>query len=131
MTRTLSSVKNKADEFVTLNGGSIIGNINGRDGTIAYKILNDNRMFHVYYSRRWYYNPDGISIPEHALNEGLRENASIVVYIIDECVWQYATKWIGKKLHNSLSGTTEVLLLKENLLTGTFTQEQGGMDTFL
>ena len=126
-----SSVRTKTDEFTESNGGNIVGSIDGKKGVIAYKVLNNGRMFHIYYSRRWYYNPDGISIPEHALSVGLKENASIVVYIMDECVWQYATKWTGKNLQNSLSGTTEVLLLKENLLTGTFVQEQGGMDSFI
>lgn len=127
----LSSVKEKADEFVQLNGGEIVGSIGDEKGMIAYKVLNNDRMFHIYYSRRWYYNPDGISVPEYALDIGVKENASIVVYIINEYVWQYATKWTGKKLHNSRSGTTEVLLLKENLLSGTFIKEQGGMDSFL
>ena len=88
----MSSVRKKAEEFVELHGGSIVGDIPLREGPVSFKVLIDNRMFHIYFSRRWYYNPDGISIPMETLEVGLEENATIVMYVNNECVWQYATE---------------------------------------
>lgn len=127
------SLIQKAEEFVELHGGKVTGTIPGRDGAIAYKVRRDERMFHIYYSRRWYYRPDGISIPEHALEVGLKENATIVVYVINECVWQYATEWhrLSTNIKNTThGGTIEKLILKEDLLIGSFNQGRKGMDEF-
>ncbi len=127
------SLIQKAEEFVELHGGKVTGTIQGRDGAIAYKVVNGERTFHIYYSRRWYYQPDGISIPEHALEVGLKENATIVVYVINECVWQYATEWykLSTNIKNTThGGTTEKLILKEDLLVGSFNKPRKGMDEF-
>lgn len=127
------SLRQKAEEFLELHGGIPFGEIQGREGAIAYKVLRDGRMFHIYYSRRWYYRPDGISIPDHALEVGLGEDATIVVYVINECVWQYASEWhkLSTDLKNHThGGTTEKLILKEDLLIGSFNQKRKGMDEF-
>ena len=126
------NVKDKTDKFISDFGGDLVGNISGSFGTIGYKVINENRMFHIYYSKRWYNNPDGISIPKHALAVGVKESATIVVYIIDEMVWQYANDWmlLGKEiLHNTLSNTLETLIKKEDLEFGEFKTQ--GMDNFL
>ncbi len=127
------SLRQKADEFIKLHGGKPFGEIQGRDGPIAYKVRRGERTFHIYYSRRWYYRPDGISIPEHALEVGLAEDATIVIYVINECVWQYANEWfrLSTDLKNHThGGTTEKLILKEDLLVGSFNQGRKGMDEF-
>jgi len=118
------TVRKKTEEFIELHGGKVIDEIPGQAGTIGYKVLIDNRMFHVYYSRRWYYRPDGISIPRGALAIGVGENATIVMYVINECVWQYASEWLAKGTHleNTMYGTAEVLIKKEDLLVGSFNQ---------
>ena len=90
-------------------------------------------MFHIYLSRRWYYNPDGISIPMETLEVGLEENATIVMYVNNECVWQYATEWLrlSRALPNARNNTIERLIKKEYLLTGSFQVKPTGMDEFL
>ena len=129
----MSSVRKKAEEFVELHGGSIVGDIPLREGPVSYKVLIDNRMFHIYFSRRWYYNPDGISIPMETLEVALEENATIVMYVNDECVWQYASEWVrlSRDLNNSRNNTIERLILKEDLLSGSFQVKPTGMDEFL
>jgi len=129
----MSSVRKKAEEFVELHGGSIVGDIPLREGPVSYKVLIDNRMFHIYFSRRWYYNPDGISIPMETLKVALEENATIVMYVNDECVWQYASEWVrlSRDLNNSRNNTIERLILKEDLLSGSFQVKPTGMDEFL
>lgn len=129
----MSSVRKKAEEFVELHGGSIVGDIPLREGPVSFKVLIDNRMFHIYFSRRWYYNPDGISIPMETLEVGLEENATIVMYVNNECVWQYATEWLrlSRALPNARNNTIERLIKKEYLLTGSFQVKPTGMDEFL
>lgn len=127
----MSSLKQKTEEFIEKHGGDLMGDIQGQDGAIAYKVNIDNRMFHIYYSRRWYYNPDGISIPDYALEKGLEENATIVVFVINECVWQYASEWLrlSRIIKNTThGGTQEKLLIKDDLLSGTFAQKPKGVD---
>jgi len=118
------TVRGKTEEFIELHGGKVIDEIPGQAGTIGYKVLIDNRMFHVYYSREWYRKYNGISIPRGALAIGVGENATIVMYIINECFWQYASEWLAKGTHleNTMYGTAEVLIKKEDLLTGSFNQ---------
>ena len=127
----MSSIANKTEEFIEKHGGLIMGDIQGQDGVIAYKVRMGKRMFHIYYSRRWYYDPDGISIPDYALEIGLKEDATIVVCIINEWVWQYANEWLrlSRIIKNTThGGTQEKLLKKEDLLTGTFAQKPKGVD---
>lgn len=134
----MSAIRAIADMFIENHGGSIVGELQGRDGPIAYKVVIGERTFHIYYSRRWYYNPDGISIPDYALEIGLKENATIVVCVINEWVWQYANEWLrlSRIIKNTThGGTQEKLMKKEDLLTGTFAQQPKGinntMDGFL
>ncbi len=126
----MSSLKEKTQEFIELHGGDLMGDIQLNGLPVAYKVVIDNRMFHIYFSRRWYYNPDGISIPQVTLDVGLKENATIVMYVISECVWQYASEWLSlsTSLKNSRNNTTERLIRKEDLLSGTFAQKPKGID---
>ncbi len=126
------TIGEKAKEFVELHGGEIVGNIKLNGLPISIKVKVGERMFHIYYSRRWYYDPDGISIPDGTLQVGLDEDAIIVMYVIDECVWQYAGRWLrlSTTLKNSRNNTTERLIRKENLLRGSFDQKSQGMDDF-
>jgi hypothetical protein len=126
------SLTEKAKEFAKLHSGTIVGNIDLNGQPVTIKVQSDGRMFHIYYSRRWYYNPDGISIPEKTLKDAIKDNAIIVMYVINECVWQYASEWmrLSTTLRNSRNNTTERLIRKEDLLTGSFAQNQKGMDGF-
>lgn len=126
------TIGEKAKEFVELHGGKIVGNINLNGLPVAIKVQVGEQMFHIYFSRRWYYDPDGISIPDVTLGHGLKDNAIIVMYVINECVWQYASRWLrlSTTLENSRNNTTERLIRKENLLRGSFDQKSQGMDDF-
>lgn len=127
----MSSLRTKTEEFVEKHGGSIVGELHGQDGVIAMKVVIGERTYHIYYSRRWYYNPDGISIPDYALEIGLKENATIVVCIVNEWVWQYANEWLRLSTvikNTTYGGTMEKLIKKEDLLTGTFAQKPKGID---
>lgn len=126
----MSSLRQKAEEFAELHGGYPMGDIQIAGGAVCIKVSVNNRMFHIYYSRRWYYDPDGISIPDSALQIGCQENATIVMYVINECVWQYASEWLkhSRVIRNSRNNTDERLIKKEDLLTGTFAQKPKGVD---
>jgi hypothetical protein len=127
----MSSVKAKAEEFIELHGGNIVGDIQGQSGAIAYKVVIGERTFHIYYSRDWYRKYDGISIPDHALDVGLKENATIVMYVLNDCVWQYASEWmrLSRIIKNKMyGGTMENLIKKEDLLRGTFAQQPKGIN---
>ncbi len=128
------SLREKAEEFVELHGGNIVGDIQLGPGAVCIKIRReDGRMYHIYYSRRWYYQPDGISIPQVTLDVGLKENATIVMYVINECVWQYASEWLNlsTSIKNGRNDTIERLIKKRDLLTGSFAQKrESGMDAF-
>ncbi len=121
----------KTKEFVKTHGGHISGEIQGQKGTIAYKVQIDDRMFHIYYSRDWYRKYNGISIPDHALDVGLKENATIVMYVENGCFWQYASEWLrlSRIIKNKMyGGTMENLIKKEDLMTGTFAQQPKGVN---
>ncbi len=126
------TIYDKAEEFIELHGGSIVGNIKLNGSPVAIKVQDGEQMFHIYFSRRWYYDPDGISIPEITLAVGLKDNAIIVMYVINECVWQYASRWLklSTTLKNSRNNTVERLIRKENLLRGSFGQKSQGMEDF-
>ena len=125
------SLRAKAEEFAEEHGGYPMGDIQLGAGAVCIKVAINDRMFHIYYSRRWYYDPDGISIPAVCLEQGLRENATIVMYVINECVWQYASEWLrlSSTIHNSRNNTDERLIKKEDLLRGTFAQKPKGIDS--
>ncbi len=129
------NVRTKTNEFVKVHGGSIVGELQGQKGAIAYKVAQDKKIFHIYYSREWYHKYNGISIPDHALDLGLKENAIIVMYVENDYFWQYATEWLrlSRIIKNKMyGGTMENLIKKEDLLTGDFTQKpKSGMDGFL
>ena len=127
------TLREKAQEFLERHGGNIVGAINLNGLPVSIKVQVGDQMFHIYYSRRWYYRPDGISIPENTLEEGIEEKAIIVMYVINDCVWQYASEWIkiSTTLRNSRNNTTERLIRKENLLRHSFpTKPQNMEDLF-
>lgn len=128
----MSSLRQKAEEFLNKYGGNIFGEIILGEGAVAIKIKKNDRMFHIYFSRRWYYNPDGISIPQETLKTALDENATIVMYVNDEMVWAYASDWYrtSATIKNSRNNTYEKLIEKAELNTGDFDQEPKGIDSY-
>ena len=124
------SLREKAEEFEKEHGGYPMGDIQLGPGAVCMKVSVNDRIFHIYYSRRWYYEPTGISIPDAALEVGLKENATIVMYVKNECVWQYASEWLrlSTNLKNSRHGPIERLIKKEDLLKGPFSQKTKGID---
>jgi len=128
------NLRAKTEEFRKRYGGNIIGLIDLHGAPVSIKVQVDDQIFHIYFSRRWYYNPDGISIPEITLKEGVEDQAIIVMYVINDLVWQYASEWmkLSTTLKNSRNNTIERLIRKEDLLHGPFdlTKKPATMEKF-
>jgi hypothetical protein len=110
------NIQYKAEYFAEKYGGVILDSIIGKIGTAAYRVRVDDKMFHIFYNRRWYMKYDGISISQEQLNKALEDFAMIVIFMNDEEYWKHSTEWTkGMQVPNSKFNTYEILVKRTDL----------------
>ena len=124
----VSGVKKKAELFCKLYNGTITDTVpgkrvlkNGKFSTMAYIVTVEDRIFHIYFSRQWYYKYDGITIPLDKLIEATEQDACIVIYVGDNEFWRHSTLWLEWAeqdkmiLKNTMYDKVEAFIKRRNL----------------